>query len=360
MNIRTRTYALFAAVAMLVVINACGDDDSSNPGDSTSPRRVTNLAVELVGADSLRLQWTAPGDDGGSGTASSYQIRRSGSVIIEANFGSATAIANPPAPLAGGTTQTFIVEIDTTLATHFALRATDDAGNTSQVSNDAAWTPLSPPLHLVKDIPAFKDNTICEESDTLSNGAGIYTFVGKPDVANPYSRRALIAFAIADSLPAVATIDSVQLTLRLSRLPVGSATKTVALHRATADWGEGASDAGGQEGTGGVAQTNDATWLHRFYSTTLWATAGGDYDATASAQIAVGPTLGFYNWKSSGMKADVQAWNLTPATNFGWILIGDESALRTARRFDSRESAIAANRPRLRVWYTVPSPTPAR
>jgi hypothetical protein len=54
------------------------------------------------------------------------------------------------------------------------------------------------------------------------------------------------------------------------------------------------------------------------------------------------------------MAADVQGWLDSPATNFGWIIIGNESAALTAKRFDAHESA--ATRPILTVYYTVPAP----
>src|SRR5438105_5696276 len=39
------------------------------------------------------------------------------------------------------------------------------------------------------------------------------------------------------------------------------------------------------------------------------------------------------------MVADVQLWLDNPASNFGWLVLGDESDIATAKRFDTRESA---------------------
>ena len=39
------------------------------------------------------------------------------------------------------------------------------------------------------------------------------------------------------------------------------------------------------------------------------------------------------------MRADVQSWLDDPASNFGWLVLGDESEIPTAKRFDTRESA---------------------
>ena len=58
------------------------------------------------------------------------------------------------------------------------------------------------------------------------------------------------------------------------------------------------------------------------------------------------------------MAADVQSWITSPGTNFGWILLGSESQLNSARRFDTHEHAIEDNRPALTITYT-PVPEPA-
>jgi hypothetical protein len=50
---------------------------------------------------------------------------------------------------------------------------------------------------------------------------------------------------------------------------------------------------------------------------------------------------------------DVQAWANNPINNFGWLLEGNEAQTGTARRYDSREHPVAANRPSLQVSYQV-------
>jgi hypothetical protein len=323
-------------------------------GDIIPPARVTDLAVLSAGENSLTIEWTAPGDDGNTGTAQSYEVRWSHSVINGTNFASATLAASPPTPAVAGTVQQFTVTgLDTMLVTHFALRATDDSGNPSLVSNDAAWTP-NVPQHLVKDIPPFKDNTMFEESGDLSNGAIAYVFAGQTQglSGSAVSRRALLAFAISDSILAGAVIDSVQLTMHVSKVRT-TTLRATSLHRVTADWGEGTSNSGGGGGGGTTATTNDATWVYRFWNTVSWTTPGGDFNAGASATTSIGGN-GFYTWKSAQMATDVQGWLDTPANNFGWVMIGVETTAGTAKRFDSRESGTAADRPNLKVFYTIP------
>ncbi len=201
-------------------------------------------------------------------------------------------------------------------------------------------------------IGASKDNTLYfSNTGAFSNGAGEHFFAGATGASD--LRRGLIAFNVASSIPAGATVTSVTLTLHMSRSQPG--TRTVELHRVSADWGEGASNALQEEGSGIAPATGDATWIHRSFSSTLWTKPGGDFSATVSASSAIGDT-GSYTWASTTqLVSDVQGWLNTPANNFGWVLIGVENAASTSKRFDAREIATAAFRPSLSVTYTTTS-----
>ncbi len=202
---------------------------------------------------------------------------------------------------------------------------------------------------------AVKDNTLYESvSGSLSNGAGSHFFAGKTNVTSGnLIRRGLLAFDVASRLRTGSTIDSVKLTLHMSRTFLASGT-TVSLHRVEADWGEGLSvgtGGGGGEGGGGTTSTGDATWIHTFFNTANWTNAGGDFSATASATQTVAG-IGAYTWGSTPqMVADVQGWLDNPTNDFGWILIGNESQSQTTKRFDSKENPTDANRPKLTVYY---------
>ncbi len=202
-------------------------------------------------------------------------------------------------------------------------------------------------------ISASKDNTLYQdEFGSLSNGAGEHFFAGIN--ANGAIRRGLIAFDIAGQVPAGATIENATLTLHMSR--TATAIEPVNLHRVVANWGEGASRAFNEEGAGAAAMPPDSTWLHTFYDWAFWTNPGGDFEPAPSAQQLIGG-VGFYGWSSSGLVADVQSWLDTPNSDFGWIVLGDEAAAMTAKRFDSRESSDPSFRPLLTVEYTtVPEP----
>ena len=195
-----------------------------------------------------------------------------------------------------------------------------------------------------------KDSTLHQDS-SKANGSGQYFFSGRIRQGGTSIRRGLIAFDIAGNIPTGSTIDSVTLTLQLNKTRSGSQAMT--LHKVDSDWGEGASSSTG--GQGANAQTNDATWVDRFFNTAPWSTAGGDFQPAASASTAVGGVQA-YAWSSAQMAADAQAWLDNPSTNFGWLLKGNESTSQTVKKFHSRESSTPANRPTLLVEFTPPPP----
>ncbi len=199
-----------------------------------------------------------------------------------------------------------------------------------------------------------KDNSIYEESDA-SNGAGEYLFAGRTGTNHgPYNRRALLAFDVAGDLAEDVQVDSVRLTIYVSMVPVFATTPhEFTLHRLTSDWGEEASDAGTPGGQGGGAETGDATWNYAFYDTDEWENQGGDFESAESAVFTVGTSQDTYTVSSTdALVADVQMWHDDPDSNFGWIIIGDESQMHTARRFNSRENATSERRPQLTIYYT--------
>ena len=202
-----------------------------------------------------------------------------------------------------------------------------------------------------------KDNTLYEynpnEGD-LSNALGNHFFTGTTVFGE--IRRGVLAFDIAGNIPPGSTIIAASLSMNMSRTIDGTA-RTTELHKLLADWGEGTSHAPGEEGSGAPATPNDATWRHRFYDTIFWTTQGGDFSPTVSASQLVG-LVGQYMWSSAQMVVDVQSWLDNPASNFGWLVLGDESTSPTAKRFDTRESA---SPPVLTIDYvpaSTPTPTP--
>jgi hypothetical protein len=203
---------------------------------------------------------------------------------------------------------------------------------------------------------SISDTTLYEESDWLSNGKGEYFFAGATRDGN--LRRGLVKFDIAGNLPPDGLIISATLRLFVSLHPFyNPQSQPFSIHRLTADWAEGASDALEPGGSGASATESDATWTFSYFSLTpteriSWTNPGGDFLPSASATTMVGESYDHYTWgPSPGMLADLRHWLRYPDDNYGWIVLGNESENWTARRFGTRESSEPAFRPVLTVGY---------
>jgi len=199
-------------------------------------------------------------------------------------------------------------------------------------------------------ITSNRDNTLYEDlQGLLSNGAGSRMFAGV--AGNGLIRRGLVRFNVAGAVPTGSTIDSVTLTLNVVMSP-SPLPELTSLHRVTSDWGEGDSVAPMGQGIGALADFDDATWVYTFWPSATWGSIGGDFVASGSASADVAGN-GAYQWSSAQMAADVQAWLDSPGGNYGWAIIGNESANATARAFATREGS-AGDRPQLRIVFTPP------
>jgi spore coat protein A len=195
------------------------------------------------------------------------------------------------------------------------------------------------------------DPVTSEDFEVNSCGAGSNLFAGVTN--DGLLRRALLRFDIAGSIPAGSTINSVTLTIDVDRSG-DNQDSTMTLSPILDDWGEGAANCDSVRGGGqGVpADPGDATWLDAMFQQTAWGTPGGDSGAISGS--AVIGTRGVFLWDSTapgndGMVDDVQSWLDSSATNFGWIVVGEEARSSTTRRFSSVEGQ---NDPVLTVDFT--------
>jgi hypothetical protein len=133
---RTASLGLgLAAGIALTLAGSCAKDQPTGT-DSTAPAAVTDLQVVEVTARTARLTWTAPGDDGTTGTAQSYDLRYSLSPITTGTWGGAHQVNGEPTPQPAGAFEAFTVTGLIPLTRyHFALVTRDEAGNLSGLSN---------------------------------------------------------------------------------------------------------------------------------------------------------------------------------------------------------------------------------
>ncbi|MFH1679504.1 MAG: fibronectin type III domain-containing protein [Candidatus Eisenbacteria bacterium] len=117
-----------------VVHVTCG---SASPGiDSIPPAAVTDLGVLSVAETAVTITWTSPGDDSVSGTAAAYDIRYSTTGIDEERWEASAVAPGAPVPERAGSAETFTISDLAPDTTYWiALRASDEAGNVSGLSN---------------------------------------------------------------------------------------------------------------------------------------------------------------------------------------------------------------------------------
>ncbi|MFT7247601.1 MAG: hypothetical protein ACI97P_000369 [Arcticibacterium sp.] len=205
------------------------------------------------------------------------------------------------------------------------------------------------------ELGAERDNSIYSESLSKSNGVGPSIFAGRIARGATF-RRGLVKFDVS-SLPANAIIQSAELNLSVFMSARSTTTKhRFDIHRLNKDWGEANSSG---SGSGDAAQTNDATWGSNFFNVSNWTNLGSDFEASISATDSVFFTEAGHTatWTSGAMVADVNFWKSNPSSNFGWVLIGDESVDSSAKAFFSKEAATFFEpfKPKLNITYTIPS-----
>ncbi len=125
--------------------NSDRSDDVTVTCENTPPAAVDDLAATDpdINGD-LTLTWTAPGDDGTTGTAAVYDVRCYWSEITAANWVSASRLEGEPTPQVAGSTESLdVVGLFLSSTYYFAMRTQDAAGNWSDISNNVVVTTQS-------------------------------------------------------------------------------------------------------------------------------------------------------------------------------------------------------------------------
>lgn len=129
-----------------------------------TPAAIDDLTVRAGASSrsSVVLDWTATGADGVEGTASAYDLRMSSQKIIEdgitpalgeINFSMAVRINSMPSPAVAGTPESVQAGLlDTNSVYYFAIKAIDNYGNASTISNVINGNPIPPvPVTAVRE-----------------------------------------------------------------------------------------------------------------------------------------------------------------------------------------------------------------
>jgi hypothetical protein len=107
--------------------------------DSMPPEQVTDLTAVMVTAVTVKLAWTAPGDDGADGTAFAYDLRYALTPITAETWDAALRAEGTPTPGFHGSAESYMVTgLEQATGYYFALKAIDNAGNVSALSNEVS------------------------------------------------------------------------------------------------------------------------------------------------------------------------------------------------------------------------------
>jgi subtilisin family serine protease len=137
--------------------------------DQIKPSAVTDLIVVAdptpiinpMAGRHIGLAWTSSGDDGTSGQASSYDVRYSTAPITEATFSSALQATGAPLPQRPGMPETTVVTgLNPFTDYYFSVKVLDNAGNGSDVSNQATGKTLSVRTLFAADAETAADDSL--------------------------------------------------------------------------------------------------------------------------------------------------------------------------------------------------------
>jgi subtilisin family serine protease/sugar lactone lactonase YvrE len=123
--------------------------------DTVPPGAITDLAVADSGSGWVLLRWTATGDDGTAGRASSYDVRYAPGALDPAHLDAAATFVNRLVPAAAGATETLEVSGLSPATTYaFSVRARDEWDSAGPAGNVATATTLGAP-GLASTPPSF-------------------------------------------------------------------------------------------------------------------------------------------------------------------------------------------------------------
>lgn len=109
--------------------------------DGSSPAAVADLTA-VFGRTTARVGWTAPGDDGSTGTAAAFDLRVSNSPITESNFYSGTSVATGLPGPPGTQHCATLAQLVPCSGYYVAIKTRDEAYNWSALSNLASGSTL--------------------------------------------------------------------------------------------------------------------------------------------------------------------------------------------------------------------------
>lgn len=184
---------------------------TATPTDVNPPEDIDDLVVSNPTATSVDLSWTAPGDDGSTGTATSYDIRYAEAPIAnDTDWDNATPFGSPPTPQPAGTPESVPIDTGLTQGHHyyFRIKTVDDVPLWSGMSNEVdqllpcpacpAVSGIRPPAAAVGAVVSI-DGTVFE----AAQGTGTVKFGGTAAAVLSWTDTTIVAEVPAGSTGAM-------------------------------------------------------------------------------------------------------------------------------------------------------------
>jgi alpha-mannosidase/chitodextrinase len=317
---------------------------STQEPDNIPPAAISDLSVVNSSATAVTLTWTTPGDDQFQGRAASYELRYSTEMIDATTWEDATPVDRPPRPGSPKSQARYTVSgLEPATTYYFAIRAVDEVGNSSFLSNVASG------------------QTVVLKQVVLQNGLGGYagtedthlSHVNEEESVMVYGesqtvrtwaggvRSVLIKFDLS-SIPTQAKVYSATLGLYCYDITYGD-EGTAQCYRLTADWDQ-----------------HQANWWRRDKKHKWGAKGGGQIDATTdyglgpNGMIAVSGVKDGGGWVRFSVTPVVRAWLAGKYPNFGWLIMGNCDQNCGMYYHSSEYRRNPKLRPRLEIKYDLP------
>jgi dipeptidyl aminopeptidase/acylaminoacyl peptidase len=152
---------LLVPIVLLSCSLGCGNSKSTKPlpVDATPPVAITDLDNVGQPGREVHLTWRAPGDDGASGRAASYDLRCSPDSLVNDNWSAAIRLSVNFLPATTGQWENFKVTGLAVGTWYFAIKSADEIPNWSGLSNvvKARVVDLIPPA-AIADLAILSTN----------------------------------------------------------------------------------------------------------------------------------------------------------------------------------------------------------
>jgi len=306
--------------------------ETTTAPDVTAPAAIVDLAAATsTQSGAVDLSWTAPGDDGMTGTAASYDVRYSESAITEGTWSAATPVAGVPSPQAGGSPEQLTVDGLTLGQTYyFGIKTSDEVPNESALSNVAsAMAARLGEVVLQEGLGGYTgcaDNYFYANDPDRNRGTSeLLRVTGYADYGAEM-QRAIVKFDLSSIASGTVITNATLWLYSFNPVQVKGSTGFYGAYRLTGDWNELTS-----------------TW------NAPWSSPGGDFEGVPDATAPKRSSAEAPCWYSFDVTARVQGWINAGSGNYGWLIKCTDEYLHNQDEFYALDTANAQYRPKLVV-----------